>query len=168
MNDRALISRGEARTAGVPRYFTGRPCKNGHVSERYVDKALCVECNNAASQRYRDAHPGIASANVRRWMDRHPAAAKVLYAVAGRRWRYGLTPERFAAMLDAQQHQCALCRTPFSPDFKNTRPHVDHCHSTNVIRGLLCHRCNAGIGHFRDDPELLVRAAAYLKEPRDE
>ncbi len=40
--------------------------------------------------------------------------------------------------------------------------HVDHDHRTNEIRGLLCQGCNKGLGMFRDDPMLLIRAANYL------
>lgn len=40
--------------------------------------------------------------------------------------------------------------------------HVDHCHNTGKIRGLLCHFCNVGIGVFKDDPELLLKARDYL------
>ncbi len=39
---------------------------------------------------------------------------------------------------------------------------VDHCHKTNTIRGMLCNHCNRGLGHFRDDPELLEFARIYL------
>lgn len=39
---------------------------------------------------------------------------------------------------------------------------VDHCHKTNKIRGLLCNHCNRGLGHFKDDPELLEFAKIYL------
>jgi hypothetical protein len=41
---------------------------------------------------------------------------------------------------------------------------VDHCHRTHRIRGLLCSRCNTGIGKFNDDPGLLMRAAKYLSK----
>ena len=41
-------------------------------------------------------------------------------------------------------------------------PHLDHNAVTGEIRSLLCHKCNVGLGHFNDDPELLRRAVEYL------
>lgn len=39
---------------------------------------------------------------------------------------------------------------------------VDHCHNTNIVRAMLCNHCNRGLGHFRDDPDLLEFARIYL------
>lgn len=79
------------------------------------------------------------------------------------RKQYGITVEQYDAMLAAQGGGCAICGDP--PDGvgrAGVRLHVDHCHATNRVRGLLCNSCNNGLGRFRDRPELLRAAAAYL------
>lgn len=75
---------------------------------------------------------------------------------------FGLTVEEFDALLDAQGGACAICESPCRT---GKRLAVDHDHGTGDVRGLLCAACNRGLGYFRDDPNLLVRAAAYLKAP---
>lgn len=71
--------------------------------------------------------------------------------------RYGISEDELRAMWDAQNHRCAIC------DRETNRPHTDHCHTTNRVRGLLCASCNRAIGLLRDDPERFERAAAYLR-----
>lgn len=46
--------------------------------------------------------------------------------------------------------------------------HVDHCHDSGEIRGVLCHACNTGLGLFRDDPVLLSKAISYIHNSRKE
>ena len=73
---------------------------------------------------------------------------------------YGMSDEEFAARLEAQAHGCAICLGPLVP---GKHLHVDHDHRTGQVRGLLCHGCNTSLGGFKDDPEVLERAAAYLR-----
>lgn len=73
---------------------------------------------------------------------------------------YGITVEFFYGLLKKQDEKCAICRTD-KPGGRG-RWHVDHNHDTNEIRGLLCHKCNVGLGHFNDDVNLLVKAVNYL------
>jgi hypothetical protein len=75
---------------------------------------------------------------------------------------YGITKEEFLGLLDKQDHKCAVCRTSISDKGK---AHVDHSHDTGIIRGLLCIRCNRGIGLLRDSPEILKNALLYLTNP---
>jgi Recombination endonuclease VII len=75
------------------------------------------------------------------------------------RRNYRISIDDYEAMLATQGHRCALCESP-----DNGRQwHVDHDHDTGAVRGILCDNCNRGLGHFRDDPTVLRRAAQYLE-----
>lgn len=74
--------------------------------------------------------------------------------------RYKITLGEFNEMLEAQKHTCLICERT-TAQIKN-RLVVDHCHSTGIIRGLLCHGCNRSLAFF-DQPILLHRAMKYLK-----
>ncbi len=64
--------------------------------------------------------------------------------------KYGLTHDAYNEMLLKQGNKCAICGVSFSDIDKRNR-HVDHCHATRKIRGLLCISCNHGIGKFKDN-----------------
>lgn len=79
------------------------------------------------------------------------------------RSQYGITHDEYDAMLAKQGGGCAIC----GDDGAGSRCgvlHVDHCHNSSAIRGLLCESCNLALGKFRDDPELLRRAAEYIEK----
>lgn len=80
---------------------------------------------------------------------------KLMY---NRQLRYGLTEEGHAHLMQMQNKQCAICKKPIT-----VRSPVDHCHTTGRIRGLLCFKCNTGLGMFGDNVELLETVIQYLK-----
>jgi len=73
---------------------------------------------------------------------------------------YGITPQDYNTMFTNQEGKCAICGIHQS-NLKR-KLFIDHCHTTDKIRGLLCHHCNAGIGHFKDSTNLLDNAINYL------
>lgn len=79
--------------------------------------------------------------------------------------RYGLTAADYHRMLAQQGGGCAICARADAGGRPGARFHVDHCHRTGRVRGLLCSNCNTGIGKFADDPGRLERAALYLRTP---
>jgi hypothetical protein len=69
--------------------------------------------------------------------------------------KYGITQDLFEQMKEAQDGRCACCGK------KAKRLIVDHNHETGSVRGLLCYRCNMGLGHYERDRKLYKR---YLRE----
>lgn len=69
--------------------------------------------------------------------------------------RYGLTREEYELMVKQVNGRCEICN-------EDKPLHVDHCHSSGVVRGLLCFNCNSGIGQFKDSSERVKSALAYL------
>ena len=74
--------------------------------------------------------------------------------------RYGITIEDYERLLIDQQFKCAICNVSLDGG-KDT--HMDHSHDTGFPRGILCRACNWGIGQFKDDPDLLRKAADYIE-----
>jgi hypothetical protein len=73
---------------------------------------------------------------------------------------YGITPAEYDFIFQAQKNVCGICETP-NPGSKKGW-HIDHCHSTGKVRGILCTNCNLMIGHAKDDLNRMVAAMFYL------
>lgn len=76
--------------------------------------------------------------------------------------RRKITQEEYDFMYAKQKGCCAICGKHESNVLRN-RLNIDHCHSTGKIRGLLCHHCNAALGHLEDSIDNLTTAISYLK-----
>lgn len=132
-----------------------------------VDTKYCPPCRKIVSLRISNAgrNKRRAEVNARaREYFKHATPAQRQHRIEMqriRRWRdrYNLTPQDFNRMLQEQNHSCLICQKQLDD------PHVDHCHDTNRVRGLLCDPCNRGLGFFKHNPELLKRAAGYLLAP---
>ena len=85
---------------------------------------------------------------------------KVRIQKASRIWKlsmYGLTEKDFQSLLLKQGSRCAICAVELKS------PRIDHNHETGEVRGLLCLRCNTGLGCFKDDAQFLDRASRYVR-----
>lgn len=85
------------------------------------------------------------------------------------RWKYrlkkkfGISPQEYLRILGSQENVCGICGAT-SPGGRNNNFVVDHCHATGVVRGLLCQRCNIGLGQFLDNTLTLMKAISYLEK----
>lgn len=76
---------------------------------------------------------------------------------------YGITIDEYNSLLKQQEHKCAICKID-EVDATNGVLHIDHCHTTKKVRGLLCMACNTGLGKFKDSEEVLQEAIKYLRK----
>jgi hypothetical protein len=145
-------------------FYKASGMKDGHRGE-------CRACFQA--ERRKNYKSAEAVARTQRWRDANPARFKAWQAEYRNRperkramrdlyYRrtFGITADDVDALIEKQGGVCAICgRTPT----RLASWHVDHCHETGVVRGMLCIDCNQGIGKFHEDPQRLRDAAAYLE-----
>lgn len=122
--------------------YNGKPCRRCGGTLRRKTNGGCVPCHNAAVSA-RQRTPAVKQRHQELHLQR----------------TFGLSLTDYDVLVTAQGGGCAICFGP--PDYFG-RFHVDHDHATGEIRGLLCQRCNRGLGHFRDNPDLLIEAAEYI------
>lgn len=127
-----------------------------HPERQVLARGMCGTCYR---RWWRLENPGAE------W-DRQAHASKKSYADKSsteKRFRmmkrYGITVDDYGRMLDEQRGVCAICRTPPGDRYL----HVDHCHATGRVRGLLCFRCNSSLGHAQDSVSRLKSMIAYLE-----
>lgn len=130
--------RERARLSGEVRYTNNKPCAKGHFSERLVSTGKCIDCKNLENNKRRKLN------------------------------KYGIKPSEYADLFWKQNGVCAICKEKETVintlTNKTVALSVDHCHDTGKIRGLLCQRCNIGIGNLKHNPDLLRVAAIYCEK----
>lgn len=87
----------------------------------------------------------------------------VCWRITARARKYGMDRAAFDDLLAGQGGACALCASTQKGFNSGVGLHIDHCHETGRVRGLLCGDCNTALGRFGDNPALLRRAAEYLE-----
>lgn len=113
----------------------------------------CKECRTAAARAWRKSRPDYEKQRYQ--------AEKVSTRERHLVRKYGVDLSAYNALLEKQGGKCAICDAPEKQQFKGVF-HVDHCHTTGRVRGLLCRGCNHMLGVVRDDPKILQRAIDYL------
>jgi hypothetical protein len=121
-----------------------------------------------AKRSYRRNRKSIL-ARARAWNLAHPDAKNRHGRAHALRSQYDLEPEDYERLLSMQHGLCAICgkgETCINPRTdKARRLAVDHVRGTKNVRGLLCFRCNSGIGSFGHEPSVLSKAIVYLGKP---
>jgi hypothetical protein len=118
-------------------------------------RLFCKDCGDFLPQEMFDKQEMLTSygkASICKWH-------KSLRELDKRSKKYNITGIEVWRMVQKQEGMCDICSSTFVPW---TKFHIDHCHDSGKVRGLLCHNCNIGLGMFKDNKESLSKAIKYL------
>ena len=126
-------------------------------SQRRASYARNPEKQRARRRAWRAANREKDRASNRAWYERNREQKRA----SSHAMNYGVSPKDYHTLLALQSNRCAICR---AEQKRGRALGVDHDHRTGKVRGLLCDRCNMGLGHFHDDPEKLRAAVLYVTQ----
>lgn len=183
-------TRSEAKQLKSKYYFTGIPCKRGHISYRYTSTTDCIDCwlqryydNHEASLKQKREYYQNTKEARRKYDKEHHEANKdkinsrkreriqerlvdepLLLLEQHLRQAFKLSLQEYDELLLNQDYKCLICEQPFHRSHvnKDRDTCVDHDKNTGKIRGILCRLCNIGLGHFKDNVQFLQSAILYL------
>ncbi len=121
-----------------------KPITDFHSCERSRQQSRCKKCKSLWAKKYYAENEHVR--NRSKW------------------GRYGITEAERVKIRSFQDGKCAVCKDTLKG---GKREHIDHCHDTGIVRGILCSECNTGIGKLGDSAELLRIAANYLEQNFD-
>ena len=138
-------------------------CTKCKFLSKHSPKGLwCKKCTQEYGINYSKANKDLISNKMKLKRKQCPEyARKHLY-----KKKYNITIEDYNQLLENQNNSCAICKSVFSGRGNNLFD-VDHCHSTGKVRGLLCIKCNFGLGSFKDDIKALFEAINYLNKNKE-
>lgn len=139
---------------GVMVSLVAKPCIKCGSTDR-TKRGDCKDCSKAIQKAWYQSNKKYMSEYKKTWLLEHPSRSKE-FDLQVRVKRYGLSVESFQQMYISQEGLCAICGRDLG------RTDIDHDHTSGVVRGLLCHTCNIGLGAFQDNPDILSRAIQYL------
>lgn len=137
-----------------------------YSKDRYNPDGLrywCRECAAVRWQKYYLAKPDHFRAKSKEWGKANPEKKRLVFKRCYLKSRYGLTLEQYEEMWKSQDGKCLICQDLLKHGRGKGSAHIDHCHESGKIRGLLCQDCNIGLGHLHTI-ERLFSAAEYLKK----
>jgi hypothetical protein len=124
--------------------------------------SCCRSCILKQNKEWAKRNPEKVAQYHRTWRKTHPETVNRLTRRGTIKRSCGLTVEQFEHKLESQSGRCLICGSLEYSSGKSSLC-VDHDHKTKLFRGLICDRCNRGLGLLGDSEVLLLRALRYLQ-----
>ncbi len=124
--------------------YTCKECQKKFYKERYATDQKFMERKRRQAKEYCKKHYDPKK-------DRNKKLTQ----------QYGITINDYTNILEGQNNVCDICGNSVDAEPLGVLA-VDHCHRTDIVRGLLCCKCNMGLGAFGDDIDVMASAISYL------
>lgn len=121
----------------------------------------------AYAKNYRETHKEQVKEAGKRWRLNNSKEVKESSRNRRLQREYGIDLAQYKTMLLEQNNRCAICKTDTNQNRRHPLFHVDHDHTTGLVRGLLCNLCNVMLGSARDSVTILAKAVMYLNEVKN-
>jgi hypothetical protein len=151
-------------------------CFDKHTETKDGLNSLCVDCHHLVCKKWRDNNKEKRKQAWKKYSETHKEQIKLKNLRYKKRQKdldlqstFGITLDQYNQMLKDQNGVCVICKNPENEVEKGKQQRtlsVDHNHKTGKVRGLLCGKCNKGIGLFKDNIYLLQSAIDYLKKEK--
>lgn len=187
----------QARALQELYYYSGKPCKRGHLAPRYSSSGNCISCieqkRSVVFQRFKGSAPRRSEIDQELAEKSHneghknyksnrvcPKGHNIRFVTSNNcvecsknslrkrreaaRWsrikkEYGITKEQYQEMMKNQGGICCIC----SIDLLSVSSHIDHCHESKKVRGILCSKCNQAIGLLDESEDKIIFALKYIR-----
>jgi len=133
--------------------------------------SACKKCEREMAKDWYEKNKDYAKSKVKLWRDENKTKV-INYRTANRgkhhkqeiSRKYKVSIDWFDAQLASQEGKCAICSKLLAWTDKHNTPHVDHCHKSGNVRGILCNRCNTVLGLCQESIQIFNQLKKYLKK----
>lgn len=142
------------------KFYNGKACKKCETFKKYTKSYSCVYCSE-----YKNRNSDYflkRKENDKKYCKERKKEIREYHMSR----KYGITYDEYLNLLESQNNLCAICGVNNDIYYKqkNKILVIDHNHDNMKVRGIICHKCNSGLGVFKDNISLLKSAIEYLKE----
>lgn len=138
-----------------------------------IEHGLCLQCSQPAIQKQRHCKKcrdkNREKSKIKKGTEGRIKACSKYYQSHRKSWRnyyyqkkYGITLEKYEEMFKRQGGRCEICKAKPTKSYINL--HIDHDKNTGNVRGLLCQRCNAALGQYRENLQIFRSVIRYIKK----
>lgn len=142
-----------------PLSFRDRICSNCRTHLKSIESQVRLSYHKSYYNLNKSKWPTYAEVKAKATSSHYSRMAQIKY-------KFNIIEQELRDMMDKQKGLCLICNDSLTDPKRHrlNQFNIDHNHKTGEVRGLLCSKCNTGLGYLKDNPKILREAADYLEQ----